>query len=47
MNTWRIGKVTITRIVELEAAGGTRFILPDATPEALAPHHWLRPHFVD
>jgi glyoxylase-like metal-dependent hydrolase (beta-lactamase superfamily II) len=47
MNSWRIGKVTITRIVELEAAGGTRFILPDATPEALASHHWLRPHFVD
>jgi glyoxylase-like metal-dependent hydrolase (beta-lactamase superfamily II) len=47
MNRWRIGKVTITRIVELEAAGGTRFLLPDATPEALAPHRWLRPHFVD
>ena len=29
MNTWRIGDVTVTRIVELELAGGTRFILPD------------------
>jgi glyoxylase-like metal-dependent hydrolase (beta-lactamase superfamily II) len=47
MNRWRIGDVTITRIVELEATGGSRFILPDATPEAVLPHRWLQPHFMD
>ena len=31
MNSWRIGDVKISRVVELEAAGGTRFLLPDAT----------------
>jgi glyoxylase-like metal-dependent hydrolase (beta-lactamase superfamily II) len=47
MSRWRIGDVTITRIVELEATGGSRFILPDATPEAVLSHRWLQPHFVD
>src|SRR5690606_37428733 len=45
MNKWRIGDVTITRIVELEVAGGTRFILPQASPEAVAPLKWMVPHF--
>jgi glyoxylase-like metal-dependent hydrolase (beta-lactamase superfamily II) len=39
--------VTITKVVELEATGGTKFILPDATPEAVAPYAWMKPHFVD
>lgn len=47
MNRWRIGDVTITRIVELEATGGSRFILPDATPETVLAHRWLQPHFID
>jgi glyoxylase-like metal-dependent hydrolase (beta-lactamase superfamily II) len=47
MNRWRIGDVTITRIVELEATGGSRFILPDATPETVLRHRWLAPHFID
>jgi len=47
MHRWRFGDVTITRIVELEATGGSRFILPDATPEAVLPHRWLQPHFID
>jgi len=25
---WRVGEVTITKIVELEVTGGSRFILP-------------------
>ena len=29
---WRVGKVTITKIVELEVTGGSRFILPQANP---------------
>ncbi len=46
MNTWRIGEVTITRIVEMEVAGGSRFILPDATREAALEIGWLAPHFM-
>jgi hypothetical protein len=30
MNRFKIGDVTVTRVVELEMSGGTRFILPDA-----------------
>ena len=44
---WRIGNVTITKVVELEMTGGTRFLLPQATPEAVKPIAWLRPHFAD
>jgi glyoxylase-like metal-dependent hydrolase (beta-lactamase superfamily II) len=47
MLKWRIGDVTITRIVELETTGGSRFILPDATRDAILPIDWLRPHFAD
>jgi hypothetical protein len=46
MNQWQIGDVKITRIVELEVAGGTKFILPDATPEACRDIEWLKPHFM-
>lgn len=46
MNQWQIGKVRITRIVELEVAGGTRFILPEATREACLPISWMKPHFM-
>jgi glyoxylase-like metal-dependent hydrolase (beta-lactamase superfamily II) len=44
---WRIGDVTITKIVELETTGGSRFILADATPDAVRPLSWLIPHFAD
>src|SRR5215472_2017189 len=44
---WRIGDVTVTKIVELEVTGGSRFILPQATREAIQPIAWLRPHFAD
>jgi glyoxylase-like metal-dependent hydrolase (beta-lactamase superfamily II) len=44
---WRIGEVTVTKIVELEVTGGSRFILPQATPEAVLPVEWLRPDFAD
>jgi glyoxylase-like metal-dependent hydrolase (beta-lactamase superfamily II) len=47
MNQWQIGDVRITRIVEMEVAGGTRFILPDATRDACLPIDWLSPHFMD
>jgi glyoxylase-like metal-dependent hydrolase (beta-lactamase superfamily II) len=47
MLSWRVGEVTITRILELEATGGTRFILPQATPEVIREIAWLSPHFAD
>ena len=47
MLRWRIGDVTITKVVELEATGGSRFILPQATREEVQPIRWLQPHFAD
>ena len=47
MLKWKIGDVTVTKIVELEVTGGSRFILPQATPEAVLPMTWLQPHFAD
>lgn len=47
MNQWQVGKIKITRIMEMEIAGGTRFILPEATREACQPIEWLKPHFMD
>ena len=47
MNQWQIGHVKITRIVEMEIAGGSKFILPDATREASLPYDWMQPHFMD
>ena len=44
---WRIGNVTVTRIVEMEVTGGSKFILPDATPEACREYDWMAPHFMD
>src|SRR5208282_2366457 len=44
---WRVGEVTVTKIVELEVTGGTRFILPQATYEAVLPIGWLQPDFAD
>lgn len=47
MQKWRIGDVTVTKIVELEATGGLGFILPQATREAVAGMRWMYPHFMD
>jgi len=47
MNTWQIGDFTVSRIVEMQVAGGTKFILPDATRAAAAEISWLKPHFAD
>jgi glyoxylase-like metal-dependent hydrolase (beta-lactamase superfamily II) len=44
---WRIGKVTVTKIVEMEVTGGSRFILPQATYDEILPIKWLQPHFAD
>jgi glyoxylase-like metal-dependent hydrolase (beta-lactamase superfamily II) len=42
---WTVGKIKITKIVELETTGGTRFILPQAGPEDIRRLPWLVPHF--
>jgi len=47
MNQWQIGDVTITRVVEIESLGGSKFILPDATRDACLPYRWMQPHFMD
>ncbi len=47
MNQWQIGKVKITRVVEKQVTGGSRFILPQATRDAIKPIGWLQPHFAD
>ncbi|HEY8123322.1 MAG TPA: MBL fold metallo-hydrolase [Myxococcota bacterium] len=42
---WRIGDVSISKIVELEVAGKATWILPDLTAENLATVPWCKPHF--
>src|SRR5713101_262211 len=42
---WNVGKVKITKIVELETTGSTRFILPLATNEEIQKLPWLIPNF--
>ena len=42
---WKIGAVTISKVLELEVTGGSRFLLPDASPEAVRPMQWMVPHF--
>src|SRR5260221_5303692 len=42
---WKVGKVKITKIVELETVGSTRFILPLATNEEIRKLPWLIPDF--
>src|SRR3984957_10893969 len=42
---WNVGKVKITKIVELETIGSTRFILPLASNQEIQKLPWLIPHF--
>jgi glyoxylase-like metal-dependent hydrolase (beta-lactamase superfamily II) len=44
---WKIGAIEITPVIELEIAGGTKFILPQATPDEVLKIGWLQPHFAD
>ena len=43
---WKVGAVTITRIVEIEGPSPGTFLFKDATPERLLQHAWLKPHFL-
>ena len=48
METWKIGDVEITRIVEIVTPLPATFLIPEATPEKLVDlHDWLCPHFHD
>ena len=47
MDQSKIGNVLVTRVVEMEVTGGTKFILPDATKEACLPIDWMQPNFMD
>jgi glyoxylase-like metal-dependent hydrolase (beta-lactamase superfamily II) len=50
MLQWRIGAVTVTRVVEMDFPAPyhpQHSLLPDATPEALQAMPWLYPDFVD
>lgn len=44
---WTVGKVRITKVVELETVGSTRFILPLAGREEILDLPWLIPHFAN
>ena len=45
MLKWKIGNVTVTRVVEVELPGLT-FIIPEATAENCIQIEWLAPHFI-
>ena len=47
MSQWQVGNVKITRVIEMEIAGGTKFILPQATRDRVKEINWLAPHFAD
>ena len=47
MNSYRVGDVKITRIVESEGPTRADFLFANAKPEDVLQHQWLRPHFAD
>ena len=42
---WKVGRVKITKVMELETVGSTKFILPLATNEEIRKLPWLIPDF--
>ena len=48
MLSWRIGRVKVTRVVEMDLPikAGSEGFMPQATPEALRKSPWLYPDFV-
>ena len=47
MNRWKIGDVTITRVVEMETTSKATFVLKEGSPENIRTVPWLRPHFAN
>jgi glyoxylase-like metal-dependent hydrolase (beta-lactamase superfamily II) len=45
MTSFRVGDVTITRIIEMESPTRADFLFADATAQGVLEHDWLRPHF--
>jgi glyoxylase-like metal-dependent hydrolase (beta-lactamase superfamily II) len=45
--SWKVGDVKITKVVELEVTGGTRFLLPQATYPEVQKLEWLIPDFAN
>jgi glyoxylase-like metal-dependent hydrolase (beta-lactamase superfamily II) len=43
---WAIGEARITRVAESEGPTPLAFLFPDAAPEKLLQHAWLKPHFL-
>jgi hypothetical protein len=41
MNRWKIGDVTITRVVEMETTSKATFVLKDGSPENIRTVSWL------
>ena len=46
MLKWKIGDVTVTKIVESELDSGLESLIAEATPEAVLPLTWMKPHFM-
>lgn len=47
-NSWQIGDVKITQVIEIEDAGKIiQKVIPSATKENIAKIPWLKPHFAD
>jgi len=46
MLSWQVGRVKITRIVEMDLPVPAQMVIPQATPEELRKSPWLYPHFV-
>ena len=42
---WTVGRVKITKIAEITSIGGSRFILPQGTPEPIQAMPWLVPQY--
>jgi glyoxylase-like metal-dependent hydrolase (beta-lactamase superfamily II) len=47
MNRWKIGDITITRVVEMETTSKATFVLKDGSPDNIRSVPWLRPHFAN
>ena len=47
MAQWQIGDVSVTRVVDIMQDIDLAFLIPEATPENLAPFvSWLKPHSI-
>ena len=48
MEVWKIGKVKITRVLDLQQNIDLRHLIPEATPDNMSPMEtWLKPHFIN